>query len=52
MSYLNGKLTPHLELEMLQQLRLETEAGLLDSREMSSHSLEGEWLRRQVVCAA
>ena len=44
-------LTPHLALETLQQLQLETAAGHLDRREMSNHSLEGEWLGRQVVCA-
>ena len=52
LSCLNEKITPHLALETLQQLRLETVAGLLDRREMSNHSLEGEWLGRQVVCAA
>ena len=49
LSCLNEKKTPHLAL---QQLRLETVAGLLYRREMSSHSFKGEWLGRQVVCAA
>ena len=44
LSCLNENITPHLALEKLQQLRLVTVAGLLDRREISNHSLEGEWL--------
>ena len=52
LSCLNENITPRLALETLQQLPLETVAGLPDRRKMSNYSLEGEWLERQVVCAA
>ena len=46
LSPLSERMTPHLALETLQQPGLKTVAGVLDVREMSNHSIEGEFSGR------